>query len=113
VECPAFGGTRAEPEGLHSVGLKLGADVFIVSKKVPPAEGGGAPLKALPLEAAFSAAEGLAGREKLFERFCFLWILGGYFYHHTVFGLLSFALEMLGKVFRVATAHKHFYHLLS
>jgi hypothetical protein len=73
----------------------------------------GGTLEALPLHTAFSAAEGLAGREKLFERFCFLWILGGYFYQHTVFGLLSFALEMLGKVFRVATAHKHPYHLLS
>jgi hypothetical protein len=69
VECPAFGGTRAKPEGLHSEGLKLGADIFIASKKVPPAKGGGAPLRelgSLPLQTAFSAAEGLVGREKLF-----------------------------------------------
>jgi hypothetical protein len=73
----------------------------------------GGTLEALPLHTAFSTAEGLAGREKLFERFGFLWILGGYFYQHTVFGLFSFALEMLGKIFRIKTAYTHLHHLLS
>jgi hypothetical protein len=73
----------------------------------------GGTLEALPLQTAFSTAEGLTGREKLFQGFCFLWILGGYFYHHTVFGFLRLTLEMLGKAFGIATACKHLSHLLS
>jgi len=64
--------------------------------------------KKLCLTAAF-AAEGLTGREKLFQSLCFLRVLGGYLYLDSVFDLLGFILEVFSKAFGIATEGKHLF----